>query len=115
MAFGFLRKLFGDTSDKEIKKIEPIVKSIEQLADKYHNMSDDQLKAMTPYFKEQLNSGKTLDDILPDAFAVCREAAMLALRENIEASEVSAKFFDEAMDKVKPKTVSDEEELIQYY
>ena len=79
MAFGFLRKLFGDTSDKEIKKIEPIVKSIEQLADKYHNMSDDQLKAMTPYFKEQLNSGKTLDDILPDAFAVCREAAKRVL------------------------------------
>ena len=50
-----------------------------------------------------------------DIEAVCREAAMLALRENIEASEVSAKFFDEAMDKVKPKTVSDEEELIQYY
>ena len=50
-----------------------------------------------------------------DIEAVCREAAMLALRENIEASEVSAKFFDEAMDKVKPKSVSDEEELIQYY
>ena len=50
-----------------------------------------------------------------DIEAVCREAAMLALRENIEATEVSAKFFDEAMDKVKPKSVSDEEELIQYY
>ena len=50
-----------------------------------------------------------------DIEAVCREAAMLALRDNIEASEVSAKFFDEAMDKVKPKSVSDEEELIQYY
>ena len=50
-----------------------------------------------------------------DIEAVCREAAMLALRDNIEASEVSAKFFDEAMEKVKPKTVSDEEELIQYF
>ena len=50
-----------------------------------------------------------------DIEAVCREAAMLSLRDNIEASEVSAKFFDEAMEKVKPKTVSDEEELIQYF
>lgn len=50
-----------------------------------------------------------------DIEAVCREAAMLALRDNIEAEEVSAKFFDEAMDKVKPKSVSEEEELIQYF
>ena len=75
MALNFLKKLFGDTSEKEIKKLEPIINAIEGYAESYAKMSDEELKAKTVFFKSELASGKTLDDILPDAFAVCREAA----------------------------------------
>ncbi|MBQ3527044.1 MAG: preprotein translocase subunit SecA [Clostridia bacterium] len=70
-----ITKIFGTYSDKQIKKITPTVDKIEALGDKYKAMSDSELKAMTAHFKEELKSGKTLDDILPDAFAVVREAA----------------------------------------
>ena len=70
----FLRKLFGDTSAKELKRIEPIVKKIEALADEYAALSDEALQAKTPEFKARLAAGETLDDILPEAFAAIREA-----------------------------------------
>ncbi len=70
----FLKKLFGDTSTKELKRIEPIVKQIEALADEYAALSDEQLQAKTPAFKARLAQGETLDDILPEAFAAIREA-----------------------------------------
>ena len=70
MALNFLKKLFGDTSEKEIKKLEPIINAIEGYAESYAKMSDEELKAKTDFFKSELASGKTLDDILPDAFAV---------------------------------------------
>ncbi len=68
-------KLFGTYSDKQIKKIVPIVDEIESLADKYKAMSDGEMREMTDVFKAQLAEGKTLDDILPEAFALVREAA----------------------------------------
>ena len=70
----FLKKLFGDTSTKELKRIEPIVKQIEALADEYAALTDEQLQAKTPEFKARLAAGETLDDILPEAFAAIREA-----------------------------------------
>ena len=70
----FLKKLFGDTSAKELKRIEPIVKRIEALADEYAALSDEALQAKTPEFKARLAAGETLDDILPEAFAAIREA-----------------------------------------
>ena len=70
----FLKKLFGDTSTKELKRIEPIVKQIEALADEYAALSDEALQAKTPEFKARLAAGETLDDILPEAFAAIREA-----------------------------------------
>ena len=70
----FLKKLFGDTSTKELKRIEPIVKQIEALADEYAALTDAQLQAKTPEFKARLAAGETLDDILPEAFAAIREA-----------------------------------------
>ncbi|MBR6555723.1 MAG: preprotein translocase subunit SecA, partial [Clostridia bacterium] len=70
----FLKKLFGDTSAKELKRIEPIVKKIEALADEYAALSDEELQAKTPAFKARLAAGETLDDILPEAFAAIREA-----------------------------------------
>ncbi len=67
-------KIFGTHSDAAIKKINPIVDKIENLAPKYKKMTDDELRGMTDVLKAELSSGKTLDDILPDAFAVVREA-----------------------------------------
>ncbi|MBE6634805.1 MAG: preprotein translocase subunit SecA [Ruminococcaceae bacterium] len=71
---GIFSSLFASYSEKQIKKIESTVDRIEALAQKYESMSDDELKAMTGVFKGRLESGDTLDDILPDAFAVVREA-----------------------------------------
>ncbi len=68
-------KLFGTYSERQLKKIRPIVDKIEALADKYKNMNDDELKGTTALLKERLANGETLNDILPDAFAACREAA----------------------------------------
>ena len=72
-------KIFGTYSSKQVKKIEPIVNKIEALADKYAAMGDGELAAVTPAFKERLNAGETLDDILPEAFAAVREAATRVL------------------------------------
>ena len=68
-------KLFGTYSERQIKKIKPIVDKIEALAEKYSAMSDDELRGVTALLKERLAAGETLDGILPDAFAACREAA----------------------------------------
>ncbi len=68
-------KIFGTYSDHQIKKLIPTVNKIEALADKYKAMSDAEMKAMTDTLKAELAAGKTLDDILPDAFALVREAA----------------------------------------
>lgn len=74
-----LKKLFGDYSKKEIKRNEPIVKKVLALEDEMSKLTDDELKAKTPEFKERLKNGETTDDILPEAFAVCREAAWRVL------------------------------------
>lgn len=70
-----LDSIIGTYSDRQIRKILPVVKKIEALAEKYKAMSDEELRAMTPALKERLAAGETLDDILPDAFAVVTEAA----------------------------------------
>ncbi len=76
---GLLKKLFGTSSAKELKAIKPIVDKIEALDGEYSKLTDEQLKAKTPEFKERLAKGETLDDILPEAFAACREAAWRVL------------------------------------
>lgn len=75
----FIDKLFGSYETKELKKIEPIKNAVLKLEDKYRAMSEDELKAQTGILKDRLAAGETLDDILPDAFAVCREAAWRVL------------------------------------
>ncbi len=77
-----LKTLFGSYSKRELKRIYPIKDKVIALADVYKSMTDEELKAMTPKLKERLANGETLDDILPDAFAVCVEAAdrVLGLR-----------------------------------
>ena len=74
-----VEKLFGSFSDRELKKVNPITKQVLALEPKYQAMSDADLQAQTAMFKQQLAEGKTLDDLLPDAFAVCREAAWRVL------------------------------------
>ena len=74
MASNLLKKLFGDTSAKEIKKITPLVDRIEALEGEYAALTDEQLQAKTPWFQERLAKGETLDDLLPEAFAAMREA-----------------------------------------
>ena len=72
---GLMKKIFGDYSSRELKSIYPIVDKIESMADEYKAMSDEALRAKTTEFKERLQNGETLDDILPEAFATVREAA----------------------------------------
>ena len=68
-------KLFGTHSQRELKRIMPIVDKVEALEDEYRKLTDDELKAKTPWLKSRLEAGETLDDILPDAFATVREAS----------------------------------------
>ena len=72
---GLMKKIFGDYSSRAPKSIYPIVDKIESMADEYKAMSDEALRAKTTEFKERLQNGETLDDILPEAFATVREAA----------------------------------------
>ncbi len=71
--------LFKTYSEKEVKRVMPIVAKINSLEEEISKLSDSELIAKTPYFKEQLKNGKTLDDILPEAFAVVREASKRVL------------------------------------
>ena len=72
---GLFAKIFGTYSQRQIKRITSTVDKIEALADKYSEMTDEELSAVTVTLKERLKDGETLDDILPDAFAAVREAA----------------------------------------
>ena len=76
---GFLEKVFGSYSDKEIKKIKPVVAKINSLEPEMEALSDDELRAKTDEFRARLADGATLDDILPEAFAVVREASKRVL------------------------------------
>ncbi|MGN1165690.1 MAG: preprotein translocase subunit SecA [Lachnospiraceae bacterium] len=72
---GLLQKIFGTHSENELKRIYPIVDAIEAMEPEMQKLSDDELKNKTKEFRERLEKGETLDDILPEAYAVVREAA----------------------------------------
>jgi preprotein translocase subunit SecA len=76
---GFLEKVFGSYSEREVKKLQKVADKIEALDGDMQKLSDDELRAKTDEFKNRLKNGETLDDILPEAFAVCREAAWRVL------------------------------------
>lgn len=76
---GVFESIFGSVNKKELKKIEPIIKKIESYDKSMQQLSDDELKHKTVEFKERLKNGETLDDILPEAFAVVREASYRVL------------------------------------
>ena len=73
------KKIFGDYSSREIKRIIPIQKKVLALEEDYKKLTDEELQAKTPEFKERLKNGETLDDILPEAFAALREASARVL------------------------------------
>ena len=77
---GFFERLFNSNA-REISALEKQVAEIEKYADEMHALSDTELQAKTPYFRELLEQGKTLDDIMPEAFAVVREAARRVINE----------------------------------
>ena len=76
---GFMEKIFGDLNVKEVKKVQKIVDKIEVLDEQMQGLTDAELKAKTGEFKERIAAGETLDDLLPEAFAVCREASWRSL------------------------------------
>ncbi|NMB33243.1 MAG: preprotein translocase subunit SecA [Clostridium sp.] len=77
--FKLLEKIIGSYSDRELKRINPIVDKIENLETQMEGLDDEQLKAKTPEFKKRIREGESLDDILPEAFAVVREASKRVL------------------------------------
>lgn len=79
MKANFLAKIFGTKHDREMKKLQPIVDQVNKLEAEIAALSDDQLKAKTPYLKARLAKGESIDSILPEAFAVCREASKRVL------------------------------------
>ncbi|MBO4668696.1 MAG: preprotein translocase subunit SecA [Lachnospiraceae bacterium] len=76
---GIITKIFGTHSEHEVKRILPLVDRIESMEQEYEQLTDEQLAAKTPEFKERLKNGETLDDILPEAYAAVREAAKRTL------------------------------------
>ncbi|MGI6256724.1 MAG: preprotein translocase subunit SecA [Anaerovoracaceae bacterium] len=76
---GLMEKIFGDLNVKELKKIDKIVEKIEALEASMESLSDEELRDKTPALRKRLDDGETLDDILPEAYAVCREAAWRSL------------------------------------
>ena len=75
----FLKKLFGSSNDAEIKRLRKTLDKVNALEAEIHALSDEELQAKTPAFKQRLANGETLDALLPEAFAVVREAAQRTL------------------------------------
>jgi preprotein translocase subunit SecA len=80
MVFGLIRKIVGTRNDRELKRIQVYVDQVNALEEDIQKLSDEQLKAKTPEFKERLENGATLEELLPEAFAVCREASCRVLQ-----------------------------------
>ena len=79
MLKSILEKIFGTYSEREIKRINPLLEKTLSYEEEYSKLTDEELKAKTPHFKNRLNDGETLDDILPEAFATVREASWRVL------------------------------------
>ena len=75
MVLGLIKKIVGTRNDRELKRIQEYVYQINALEESIQKLSDEQLRAKTPEFKERLKGGETLEELLPEAFAVCREAS----------------------------------------
>ena len=82
---GALTKIFGTHSERELKRIYPLVDKVESYRDSMQKLSDEELRNKTKEYKERLEKGETLDDLLPEAFATVREAAKLCSAWSITA------------------------------
>ena len=80
MAFNILRKLFGTSNERQLKRMSRVVDSINTLEPEFKSLTDDELRAKTAEFRSRLGEGETLDDLLPEAFAAVREAAWRSLQ-----------------------------------
>ena len=80
MVTALLRKIFGSKNERELRRLQPVVQHINSLEPEISRLSDSELKAFTPKFRERLSQGATTDDILPESFAVVREVAKRTLR-----------------------------------
>ena len=78
---GFLSRLIGDSNQREISKLKPIVQKISDLESTFSSRSDDDLRATTEELRARLEDGATLDDLLPEAFAAVREAARRTIKQ----------------------------------
>ncbi len=85
---GILKKLMGDPNERELKKLQPIVDKINSLEPQFKALSDDQLRGKTQEYKDRLAKGETLDDLLPEAFATVREAAIRAIGQRAFDTQV---------------------------
>ena len=79
MIMNFLTKVFGSKNERELKRLQPILEQISALEPKMQAKTDEELKAQTAVFKQRVDQGESLDDILPEAFAVVREASVRTL------------------------------------
>jgi preprotein translocase subunit SecA len=75
----FVKKIFGSKNERELKRMAPVVDQVNALEPRYREMSDAELQAQTPHFKERLDNDEPLDDLLPEAFATAREASVRVL------------------------------------
>ncbi len=80
MISNVLKKIFGSKNERDLKKLQPVAQQINKLEEKFKILSDDELKNVTPIFKERIEKGESLDDILPEAFAAVREASLRTLK-----------------------------------
>ncbi|NWG03511.1 MAG: preprotein translocase subunit SecA, partial [Syntrophaceae bacterium] len=81
MIGSLIKKIVGSKNERELKRIQPLVEKINQLEATIHPLSDDQLQAKTSEFRERMEKGESLEEILPEAFAVVRETAKRTLGE----------------------------------
>src|SRR5512139_1732334 len=81
MIGNLIKKIVGSKNERELKRIRPIISHVNELESQIQSLSDDQLRAKTPEFKDRVEKGASLDEILPEAFAVVREAARRTLGE----------------------------------
>jgi len=80
MVLNLLTKVFGSQNERELKRLQPIVDQINALEPAIQALNDEELKAQTAVFKQRIEQGESLDDILPEAFATVREASMRTLK-----------------------------------
>ncbi len=78
--FGIVKKVFGSKNERELKRLQPLVEQINRLEPEMQRLTDDELRGKTGFFRQQLEGGRDLDDLLPEAFAVVREAAVRTLK-----------------------------------